>query len=204
MKKFVALSAVVASAVMILAGCASSPTTVSRVDASTQTDLSGYWNDTDLRTVSTSLIEDCLSSARVAKFEKDKGKLPVVIVGTFRNDSDEHIDTSIITKKLEGAIINSGKAEFVASKSERAEIRDERNQQQNWASEDTAKAIANETGADFILQGAVKTMVDQAGGVSTRTYFVTAELIEIESNKKVWMGDNSEIKKIIKRSATKL
>jgi len=205
MKKFVIIAAVVAPAIMFMSGCASSPsTTVARVDAGTQTDLSGYWNDTDVRTVSATLIEDCLSSARVAKFQKDKGTLPVVIVGSFRNDSDEHIDTSIITKRMEAAILNSGKADFVASKSERGEIRDEREDQQSWSSEDSAKALADETGADFILTGAVKTIVDQAGGTSTRTYFVTAELTEVQSHKKVWIGENSDIKKLIKRSSTKL
>jgi len=204
MKNRVCIAVATISALLFASGCASAPsTTVTRVDASTQTDLSGYWNDTDLRTVCTTLIDDCLASPRVSKFEKQNGKLPVIIVGSFRNDSDEHIDTSIISKKMEAAIVNSGQAEFVASKNERAEIRDERTEQQSWASEETVKALANETGADFMLTGSVKTIVDQAGGVSTRTYYVSAELIDVETNKKIWIGDNSDIKKIIKRSSVK-
>jgi len=198
MKKSLALLAAVA-AVLFAASCASGPT-VSRVDSSTQTDLSGYWNDTDVRIVCESLINDCLESPRVAQTAQRKKALPVFVVGTFRNDSDEHIDTSIISKKMEAAIINSGKADFVASSAERGEIRDERQEQQSFASEDTAKALANETGADFMLIGAVKTMVDRSadGKTATRTYYVTAELIDIESNRKIWVGENAEIKKIIK------
>lgn len=204
MKNRMFIATVAFSAFLFSSGCASGPsTTVTRVDASTQTDLSGYWNDTDLRTVCTTLIDDCLASPRVSKFQKQNGKLPVIIVGSFRNDSDEHIDTSIISKKMEAAIVNSGNAEFVASKNERDEIRDERTEQQSWASEETVKALANETGADFMLTGSVKTIVDQAGGVSTRTYYVSAELIDVETNKKIWIGDNSDIKKIIKRSSVK-
>ena len=203
MKKSVILAFALISSFVILSGCSSTPE-VTRVSSDTQTDLSGYWNDTDVRIVCDSIIKDCLSSPRVAQFEKSKGELPVVIVGTFRNDSDEHIDTSIITKKMEAAIINSGKAEFVASKGERSEIRDERQEQQSWASEATAKAIANETGADFMLIGSVKTIVDKAGKYATRTYYVYAELIDVESNKKIWMGSNEEIKKVIKTPGAKL
>lgn len=190
------------SAIALLAGCESTPA-VTRVEATTQTDLSGYWNDTDVRIVCETLINDCLGSARVAQFEKNKGRLPVIIVGSFRNDSDEHIDTSIITKKMETAIINSGKADFVASKVERSELRDERQEQQGWASEDTAKALANETGADFMMTGSVKTIVDKAGNTATRTYFVYGELTDVETNKKLWIGENSEIKKVIKTPSTK-
>lgn len=203
MKKSVMLAFALISSFVIFTGCSSAPE-VTRVSSDTQTDLSGYWNDTDVRLVSETIIKDCLSSPRVAQFEKNKGELPVVIVGTFRNDSDEHIDTSIITKKMEAAIINSGKAEFVASKTERSEIRDERQEQQSWSSEATAKAIANETGADYILIGSVKTIVDKAGKYATRTYYVYAELIDVESNKKIWMGSNEEIKKVIKTPGVKL
>jgi penicillin-binding protein activator len=202
MKNRMARFFLILSIVVVFAGCSSAPS-VKRVDAGTQTDLSGYWNDTDVRIVCETLINDCLASPRVAQFEKTKGKLPVVIVGNFRNDSDEHIDTSIITKKMETAILNSGKADFVASKDERSEIRDERQQQQGWASEDSAKALANETGADFIMTGSVKTIVDKAGGTATRTYFVYSELTDVETNKKLWIGENSSIKKVIKTPSAK-
>jgi len=191
-------------AVAFLASCSSAPVKVDRVDADTQTDLSGYWNDTDLRIVSESLINACLNSPRVAQFEAKNGRLPVVIVGTIANGSDEHIDTTILAKKMETAILNSGVADFVASKNERSAVREERQDQQGNASEATASTLANETGADFMLTGSVKTIVDKAGGKATRTYFVTAELTDIESNKKIWMGDNSEIKKIIKTASSKL
>ncbi len=187
---------------VLTAGCRS--TRVERVDPDTVVDLSGYWNDTDVRIVAESLIEDCVNAPAITNYIRSNGKLPVVIVGSFRNDSDEHIDTSILTKKFETALINSGKVDFVASSSERGEIRQEREEQQVWASEETAKRLANETGADFMLIGSVKTMVDQLDNTSTRTYWVYAELIDIESNRKLWLGENSEIKKVITRSKTRL
>jgi penicillin-binding protein activator len=189
---------------LALTGCVSEPGPgVSRVDSSTQLDLSGYWNDTDVKIVSESLVDECLAAPRLAEFAKKTGKAPVIIVGYFRNDSDEHIDTSIIVKKVEMALVNSGKVDFVASKDERQDVRDERQDQQSWATEDSAKELAAEAGADFMLIGSVKTIVDRAGGISSRTYFVSYELIDIQSNKKIFVGENSSIKKVIRRPANK-
>ncbi|MDR2741776.1 MAG: penicillin-binding protein activator LpoB [Treponema sp.] len=185
------------------AACSSVPK-VTRVDADTQTDLSGYWNDTDVRIVCDSLINACMDSPRVIQDIAKKGRLPVILVGAFRNESDEHIDTSIISKTMEIAIFNSGKADFVAGGDTRAELRAERQDQESNASEETAAALRNETGADFLLTGTVKTIVDRAGKTATRTYFVSAELSNIETNARLWMDQNSEIKKIIKRPGARL
>ena len=193
---------VVLLALVVLAGCNS--VKVERVSPDTVTDLSGYWNDTDVRIVAESLIADCVNAPAITNYIRNNNALPVVIVGNFRNDSDEHIDTSILSKKFEVALINSGKVDFVASSSERGEIRQEREEQQAWASEETAKRLANETGADFMLIGSVKTMVEHVNNVSTRTYWVYAELIDIESNRKLWLGEDSEIKKVITKSKTRM
>ena len=184
---------------VIFTGCQS--VKVDRIDADTTIDLSGYWNDADIRIVADSLVKECVNAPAIDNYIRNKRMLPVVIVGTFRNDTDEHIDTSIIVKKVETALINSGKVEFVASSSERQEIREERMEQQEWASEETAKRLANEYGADFMLIGSVKTSVDMVDNKTVRTYFVYAELIDIETNRKLWMGENSEIKKLVTKSA---
>ncbi|MDR0456962.1 MAG: penicillin-binding protein activator LpoB [Treponema sp.] len=186
----------------LLSSCSSSPT-VSRVDASTQTDISGYWNDTDVRIVCQSLIDDCLNSARVDQAIKAKRKTPTVIVGRFKNESSEHIDTSIISSIMEQTIFNSGKLDFVAGGSTRDDLRAERQDQQSNASETSAAALANETGADFMLTGSVKAMVERAGNQTIRTYFVSAEMTNIETNARMWIGQNSEIKKIIVRPKNK-
>ena len=135
----------------------SNPVSVQRVSSDTVTDLSGYWNDTDVRIVAESIVTECVNSGAISNYINKYGKEPIVIVGSFRNESDEHLDTSILAKKFEAALINSGKVDFVASSSERSEIREERSEQQLWASEDTAKRLANETAADFMLIGSVKT-----------------------------------------------
>jgi uncharacterized protein (TIGR02722 family) len=190
--------------IFVLSGCVTA-TTVQRVGSDTQIDLSGYWNDTDVRIVCNALIKDCLSNPRVDQAIRAMGgKTPTVIVGRFRNDSSEQIDTSIISSIMEATIFNSGKMDFVAGGSTRDDLRAERQDQQGNASEATAAALAKETGANFMLTGSVKTIVDRAENQTVRTYFVNAELTNIETNQRMWMGQNSEIKKVIVRPKNKL
>jgi uncharacterized protein (TIGR02722 family) len=188
-------------------GCAT--TGVTRVDAGTQIDLSGYWNDTDVRKVCESLIDQCLSSPAVARRADEwrtshKGENPTVIVGVFRNSSSEKIDTTIISKTMQTAIINSGILDFVAGGDTRDQLRTERDDQQYNASETTAAALANETAATFMLTGTVNSMVDKAGNTSVRSYFVDAQLTNIETNRILWQAQNSDIKKVINQAKTKL
>jgi uncharacterized protein (TIGR02722 family) len=173
---------------------------VQRVDSQRQTDLSGYWNDTDVRIVCESLINDCLSNARVDQEIRARGgRKPTVIVGRFRNETDEQINTAIISSIMETVIFNSGKLDFVANPNTRDDIRAERQDQLSNASEESAAAVGKETGADFMLTGSVMTIVDRAGNQTVRTYFVTAELTNIETNARIWMAQNNEIKKVITR-----
>jgi len=200
--------AVILISVLAFSACAS--VNVKRVDSDRQIDLSGYWNDTDVRIVCEALIKDCLNSpmvdqAIIAKARKiPGGKKPVVLVGRFRNESDEHINTAIIANIMEVTIFNSGKLDFVAGSSTRDELRAERQDQQSNASEATAAKLANETGADFLLTGTVRTIIDRADNKTVRTYFVNAEMSNIETNQRMWMGQNSDIKKVITRAKAKL
>ena len=193
-------------ALILFSACASSgPTTVKRVDANTQIDLSGRWNDADVRMVSNTLINDCLSSPRVAQFiqqysSRNNGRLPACLVGAFKNDSSEHIDTSIVSRNMEIAIVNSGKMDFVAGGDTLDQIRSERQGQLEYASEETAVSLANETGAVLLLTGSVKSIVDRSGNTTVRSYFVSAELTNVETRTRLWMGSNDEIKKVITQS----
>lgn len=195
MKKLMLLAAVAA---MSVCAFAAPKTKVNRVSGDTVVDLDGFWNDSDVRQVCETLIEDCVSSPRVAKFEDQNGRAPVVIIGKIKNESSERIDTSIVAKRLQTAILNTGVLEFVASAGERQALREEKADQDNHSSLDTAKSMDQEEAADFMLTGSVKTQVQKDGKYSVRTYFVYITLTNIETNRIMWQGENSDIKKIIK------
>jgi len=187
-------------ALALVMGCGKKK--VTRLETDTVTDLSGKWNDTDSRLVAQEMISDCLSRVWLTDFTMAKGEKPVVTVGTIRNRSSEHINTETFSKDFERELINSGKVKFVASRDQRGEIRDERMDQQEFASLETAKRMAQETGADFLLFGGINTLEDELGGTRIMYYQTDLELINIESNEKVWIG-TKKIKKQIEKSGTK-
>ncbi len=178
--------------------CASS-IQVKRVASSKQIDLSGSWNDTDITLVTKALINSSLKSNWIDQFRVRHAKNPTVVIGTILNRSSEHIDTAIIAKRFEMALVNTNKVDMVADIQMRGDVRQEREEQQYYASEQSAAALGKEIGADFLLQGAVRTVVDQISGTTVRTYYVSAELIDIETSRKVWVGEES-IKKVIQQS----
>lgn len=185
------------SAVLVFGLVACNPK-VSRVDSNAVTDLSGNWNDTDSRLVADEMIQDVLARPWISRFNKDHGKVPTVIVGTVRNLSHEHINTRTFISDLEKSLINSGEVDFVASASDRSEVRDERKDQDLHAKEETRKAMGQETGADFMLQGSINTIVDAVKGEQARFYQVDLQLIDLESNRKVWVGQK-KIKKTVEK-----
>jgi len=186
----------------MLVGCGGGGKQITRLDPNSTTDLSGRWNDTDSRLVAQEMIEDCLSRPWLTEFAAATGGKPVVTVGTVENRSSEHIDTETFTTDFERELINSSQVRFVAGKDWRAEIRGERQEQQEFASRETMKRMREEIGADFILMGSVKTIVDREGGTSTMFYQTDLELINIESMEKVWIG-TKKIKKGISQGKTK-
>ena len=175
---------------------------VERVSESAVTDVSEYWNDTDSRLVADEMVRDCLARPWVKKATAQRGgKAPVVIVQTIRNRSQEHIATQTFTKDLERALINDGSVEFVASKAEREELRDERKDMADNAADDSMKGPGKESGADFALQGTINSIIGQDGGTQVRFYQVNLELISLSDNKKAWIGDK-KIKKVVNRKGT--
>ncbi len=191
---------VISLSLIVTSGC--NPT-VTRVDSNAVTDLSGEWNDTDSRLVSREMIDDVLSRRWIGDFNRSRGKTPTVIVGTVRNLSHEHINTRTFIRDLERELINSGEVDFVASATERQEVRAERADQDLHSSEQTRKSMGNETGADFMLKGTINTIIDAVKGEQARFYQVDLTLIDLESNRKVWVGQK-KIKKTIEKSGWRL
>jgi uncharacterized protein (TIGR02722 family) len=181
---------------LFLGGCA---TSVERVDVDKTIDLSGAWNDTDSQLVSAEMIKDVLTRAWLEDFTRDRKRQPAVIVGEVRNLSHEHINVNTFVSDLEREMINSNRVQFVASSTERQEIRDERKDQDLNATEATRKAMGAEKGADFMLKGTINTIIDASGKTQLRFYQVDLTLISLADNRKVWVGQK-KIKKLVERS----
>lgn len=194
MKSFITKILIV-SLILFLAGCGSSRN-VTRTATDTTVDLSGRWNDADSRLTAEKMIDGLLNSRWIDSFLDENKRKPVLIVGRIKNNSSEHIQTKIFSKDIERELINSGEVKFVASSEERDELRQERAEQQEFSSLETAKKLANETGADFMLKGFISTQNDFFDGEAVKFYQVDLELIHLETNEKVWL-DTKKIKKLV-------
>ncbi len=195
MKSKFLLIPVIATAILLGPSCANRK--VTRLDPNQQTDISGRWNDTDSKLVSNEMIKDVLERPWRSNFEQKHGRKPVIIIGSVKNKSTEQIDPITFIKDLEKSFINSGVVGVVQSGDERNQVRDERNDQQTFSSEETKKKWGREKGADFMLNGVIASIVDQYKNQKTISYQVNLELTDLETNEKVWIGEK-EIKKYIK------
>lgn len=180
---------------LLVMGCGPS-VKVKRISPETTVVLSGKWNATDSRLVAEEMIRDVASRPWLSSFSKETGRMPVVVIGMMRNLSSEHIEMGTFVSDISRELINSNTIRFVSSQEERDELRDERADQQYFASEETAKRMAAELGADFMLQGSVKTIMDSVDRTKAKYYQVDMQLVNVETSEKVWIG-NKQIMKIV-------
>lgn len=184
--------------VALLFGISCQKKVVTRMETDEVTDLSGRWNDTDSRMVSETMVKDCLNHPWISQHIRESSGNPVIIVGIIRNKSSEHIPVTTFVSDIERAYINSGLVDVVASATERGELREEKSDQSRYADEETVKEFGRELGADYMLNGYISTIIDQEKQTKVIYYQVDLTLTNIETNRKVWIGQE-KIKKLVER-----
>lgn len=188
---------VITSLLFILFGC-TPKRQVQRISTEESVDLSGRWNDTDSRMVAQDMIDQLLHDNWIDYYnKKNPNKRPILIVGIIRNKSHEHIDANTFIKDIERAIIQDASARLVQAGNKRDELRQERMEQQNFASSETVKNWGLELGADYMLQGTINSIVDTYKKEKIVYYQINLELSHLETNEIVWIGEK-KIKKYIK------
>lgn len=198
--RIVSIGAMALSAALIL-GCGG--TKVERIAVDSVKDLSGEWNDTDSRLVSEEMIKDVVSAPWLTRHKSEGKKTPSLIVGEIKNLSHEHIPVKAFVADIERNLINAGNVEFVASKTERQEIREERKDQDLNSAEESRKAMGKELGADYMLKGEINTIIDVEGKTQVKFYQVDLTLISLADNRKVWVGQK-KIKKLVEKGKVRM
>lgn len=169
---------------------------VTRIDPNTTIDLSGRWNDTDSRLVADEMISDVTGRPWLEKFLREEGRNPVLIAGSVKNRTHEHINVRTFLKDIQRALLNRGSIDLVADAGEREEVRDEKLDQLANADPATIARMGMEQGADYMMHGEIATIVDQEDDEKTVTYQIDLQLTDIETNRLVWIGQK-KIKKYI-------
>lgn len=170
-----------------------------RHEAATQsaaTELSGNWNDAEARRIAREMMADCLSRAWIPAYEGITGNKPVVTVGSIHNWTGEQIDTKTFITHFEQELSNSDQVSFVSNQGEPGEVPEEGHTQQEFASRETIKRVKAETGANFMLVGAIKSIADATEGTKVAYYQTDLEMINTKTLAKVWASTKKIAKEI--------
>lgn len=168
-------------------------------------DLSGYWNDIDAEQVAATMIDQCLSAAWISNHQAEQGgDRPVIkLMGVIKRTDDRYVNEQYFSKQLERQLLNSGKVRVVAAEGQEGINVRERDRQAEHASDDSAKSQGQELGSDYTLQTIVNSQNESDGsGRSVRAYLVNMELVNTETNEKVWIGEK-KIRKTIKQKSAR-
>ncbi|MFN3404643.1 MAG: penicillin-binding protein activator LpoB [Cytophagaceae bacterium] len=170
--------------------------TVTRIDPDKETDLSGRWNDTDSKLVAQEMTSDMMNRPWRGEFHNKNNKRPTIIIGQIKNKSHEHIDAETFIKNIERECINTATIRVVQSAEFREKMREERADQQQFASPETQKKWGRELGADYMVFGTINSIVDTYNKKKVVYYQINLELADLETNEIVWIGEK-KIKKFI-------
>lgn len=166
-----------------------------RVKRGGDENLTPYLNESDSRAVCKDLVAQIIDHPRVARFEEQNDRPPIVTIGKIKDETGEFFDTQIIANSLKTAILNTGVFEFMANADVRKELRTEVMGQQDHSREDAALDLDEEDAADYMLTGSVKLMVQNNGRKQERTYIVNIELTDLKTHRTVGMFEPSEATK---------
>lgn len=156
--------------------------------------LTDEWSETDMQTTVKSMVGSLLTHPIVSEAKKR----PVVMVTQLQNKTSEHIDTQSIMDMVRVELMKSGRLSFV-DKEARQDIDQEYEYQNSGrVSSDTKKGPGGQVGADFIVNGRIDSIIQEAGKEKTIYYKITLNLTSLKSGVIEWT-DQKQIRKLYKK-----
>lgn len=156
--------------------------------------LNDQWSETDMQKV----VNDLVSSLVAHPVIKDAKTPPIVLVTQLQNKTSEHIDTQSVMDMVRVDLMKGGRVAFI-DKEARQDIADEYNYQNSgMVSKETKKGPGGQTGADFMINGRLDSIVQEVGKDKTVYYKVTLNMTNIKTGMMVW-SDNKQIRKAYKK-----
>ncbi len=158
--------------------------------------LNDQWSETDMQNAVKDLVASLVNHPSIANAKTP----PVVMVTQLQNKTSEHIDTQSIMDMFRVELMNSGKIEFI-DKEARQDIKDEYDYQNSGVvSDETKKGPGGQTGADFIVNGRMDSIVQEVGKDKTVYYKMTMNLTNLKTSKMVWSNYKQMRKQFKKKS----
>ncbi|AEI35749.1 MULTISPECIES: penicillin-binding protein activator LpoB [Francisella] len=190
---FVTLSA----SLILLGSC--SKTTVAYEDPNGVDTTSINFSSTDLQAITNKMTEDMLNSRAVKRITAMD--TPTLFFSNIRNETREHINTTMLSNTVQTQIIKSGLFQ-VTDMSQIKNVREQLGYQANSGMVDqtTATKIGQHIGARYMVYGSIQdidnTNVD--GDKRSKFFLATLKMMDLKTGLVVWQDD-----KQIRKSQTK-
>lgn len=156
--------------------------------------LTDKWSESDMQAAVHDLVQSAVSSPAITQAKHP----PVVMVTRLQNKTSEHIDTQSITDMFTVELTNSGKVSFV-DKAAREDISEEYDYQSSgMVNRETQKGKGGQIGADFIMNGRLDSIVQEAGKDKTIYYKLTMNLTNLKTGLIQWTGQK-ELRKLFRK-----
>ncbi len=157
--------------------------------------LTDKWSETDMQKAVQELVQSAVNHPSIGTSKRP----PVVMVTKLQNKTSEHIDTQSITDMFTVELMNSGKVSFI-DKAAREDIAEEYDYQDSGMVDRTSKkGKGGQTGADFILNGRLDSIVQEAGKDKTVYYKMTMILTNLKTGVMVWTNHKQMRKQFKKK-----
>lgn len=197
MKKKLFLLGISSFAILALSSC--SKTTVAYEDANGVDTTSINFSSTDLQSITNKMTEDMLNSRAVKKITAMD--TPTLFFSNIRNETREHINTTMLSNTVQTQIIKSGLFQ-VTDMSQIKNVREQLGYQANsgMVDQSTATKIGQHIGARYMVYGAIQDIDNTSVDKDRRSKFflATLKMMDLKTGLVIWQDD-----KQIRKSQTK-
>ncbi len=156
--------------------------------------LTDEWSESDMQETVKTMVSSLVAHPIVSGAKSR----PIVMVTQLQNKTSEHIDTQSIMDMVRVELMKSGKLSFI-DKEARGDIDQEYEYQNSGrVSSDTKKGPGNQKGPDFIVNGRLDSIVQEAGKDKTVYYKITLNLTSLKTGVIEWT-DHKQIRKLYRK-----
>lgn len=163
-------------------------------DVSNENLLDDLWSETDMQKAVNDLVASLVKNRAIAEAKRP----PLVMVTKLQNKTGEVIDGQSIMDMVKVDLMSAGKVRFI-DKEARQDIADEYEYQNSgMVSGETKKGPGGQSGADYIINGRLDSIVKEVGKEKTVYYKLTLMLTNLKTSEHEW-ADQKEIRKKFKK-----
>ena len=182
------------AATLLISGC----TRVQYGDATAAETVTVDFGSTDLQMIASQMVDDLMTFPPVVQLTAQRR--PVAFVDRVQNRTVEHIDTESVTDSIRAKLIQSGKFRFVdMTVVERVRQQMDFQTQSGMVDPATAVTMGRQIGAEFMIYGALTSIVKRDGNTKDVYYKFTLNMMNLETGIIEWSSEK-EIRKTRSRS----